>query len=100
MFFYGQPTCTTSCPAAITPMNAATINADVFAPYSSMTSGGAFVMHGALVIGQFTANNNFTFTYQTPTNGGGGSGSASTFYPSAHQECIASTTVGGTSGPC
>jgi Tfp pilus assembly protein PilX len=92
LYFYGDPGCTTSCPAAISPMNAATFNADIFAPYSSMTSGGAFTMEGALVIGEFTANNNFTFTYQAPTSSGGsGSGTVVPFYPQAHEDCVAST---------
>lgn len=102
LYFYGDPGCTTSCPAAVTTantgggtngMNAATINADIFAPYSSMTSGGPFAMTGALVIGAFTANNNFTFTYQTPAGSGSGSSSNVAFYPQAHQDCIASTTA-------
>jgi hypothetical protein len=95
IYFYGEPGCTTStpCPAAISPMNAATVNADIFAPYSSMTPGGAFTMDGALVIGSFQANNNFTFTYQAPSSSGSGSGSGSTvsFYPQAHEDCVSST---------
>lgn len=92
LYFYGDPGCTTSCPAAISPMNAATFNADIFAPYSSMDPGGAFTMDGALVIGSLTAQNNFTFTYQAPTSSGSGGGSGTTvsFYPQAKEDCVSS----------
>jgi hypothetical protein len=95
LYLYGDPGCTTSCPAAISPMNAATFNADVFAPYSSMSAGGAFTMDGALVIGQFTANNNFTFTYQAPSSSGSGSGSGTnvSFYPQALEDCVSTPTT-------
>lgn len=94
LYFYGDPGCTTSCPAAVTNMNAATYNADIFAPYNSMDPGGAFTMTGDLVIGQLTAQNNFSFTYQAPSSSGSGSGSGSTtsFYPQAHEYCSASAT--------
>jgi len=80
-------------------MNAITIDADVFAPDSSITSGGPFTMTGALTIGDFTANNNIAITFQAA--GGSGSSSApATFYPSAHVSCIPSSTPGGTDGAC
>jgi hypothetical protein len=101
-YFYGDPGCTTSCPLLISPLNTATIYADIFAPYSSTGQlGNQFTMTGALVIAQIQANN-FTFNYQAPGSTGTGTGGATTtgFFPSAHQECVSSTTSGGTTGPC
>jgi hypothetical protein len=92
LYFYGDPGCTTSCPAAISPMNAATINADVFAPNNSMTAGGAFTMTGALVVGAFTANNAFNFTYQAPSGNSSGGGSYTDYFPAAQTICTPSST--------
>jgi hypothetical protein len=90
--FYGEPGCTTSCPAAISPMNAATINADVFAPNDSMTAGGAFTMTGALVVGAFTANNAFNFTYQAPNASSSGAGSYTDYFPASQTICTPAST--------
>ena len=98
LYFYGQPGCTTSCPNDFSPTSQ-TLTADVFAPYSSSTPGGAFTMTGEMVIGQMTTNNLITFNYQAAT--GSGSGSAYTaFYPTADSTCVPSSTLGGTTGTC
>ncbi len=98
IYFYGQPGCTTSCPNEFSP-NSQTLNADVFAPYSSSTPGGSFTMNGEMVIGQLTANNVLTFTYQAASGGGSGSSNTS-YYPTADATCVPSTTTGGTTGTC
>jgi hypothetical protein len=98
LYFYGQPGCTTSCPNEFSP-NSQTLNADVFAPYSSSAPGGAFTMTGDMVIGQMTANNVITFGYQAPSGSSSGS-TNTTYYPTADATCIPSTTLGGTTGTC
>jgi hypothetical protein len=90
--FYGEPGCTTNCPAAISPMNAATINADIFAPNSSMTPGGAFTMDGELVVGALTANNAFNFTYQAARSSSSGSGSYVDYFPAVQVICAPAAT--------
>jgi Tfp pilus assembly protein PilX len=86
LYFYGQPGCTgTSCPPAITNMNATTMVADVFAPNSYMDPT-SLTLDGALVVGDLTDQGALTATYQQPSSSGSGSGS-STFYPTATAVC-------------
>ena len=89
VYFYGQPGCTTACPNDFSP-NSQTMTADVFAPNSSSTPGGAFTMTGALVIGQMTANNLLTFNYQSSSLTSGSSTNTA-FYPSANAVCVPGT---------
>ena len=98
LYFYGNPPCTTSC-ASTFAVNSQTYDADVYAPYSSMTvaAGGTFT--GVAVIGEVTANGALTVTYQGPS-GSGSTGSTATYYPAAHTNCIPPATAGGTSGAC
>lgn len=98
--FYGTPGCTTACPSAITPINGVIITGDVFAPNSQMAPT-SLTMTGAMVVGYMpnTNSNSLTFTFQA-TASGGGSGTYASYYPSAHANCIPSTTTGGTAGAC
>jgi Tfp pilus assembly protein PilX len=85
LYLYGQPGCTTSCPPAITNMNATTMYADVFAPNSYMDPT-SLTLYGALVVGDLTDQGALTATYQQPSSSGSGS-SSSTFYPTATAIC-------------
>jgi Tfp pilus assembly protein PilX len=88
MYFYGDPSCTGSnCPNDFSP-NSNSITADVFAPYSSATTGGNVSWTGALVVAYLTANNAFNFTYQNPGNGGGSGSTNTVFYPQAQSTCV------------
>jgi len=98
LYFYGDPPCTTSC-ASTFAVNSQSYDADVYAPYSSMTVAGGGTFTGVAVIGDLTANGALTVTAQGPS-GSGATGSTATYYPAAHTDCIPPTTAGGTSGTC
>jgi hypothetical protein len=98
LYFYGDPPCTTSC-ASTFAVNSQSYDADVYAPYSSMTVAGGGTFTGVAVIGDLTANGALTVTAQGPS-GSGATSSTATYYPAAHTDCIPPTTAGGTSGTC
>jgi hypothetical protein len=89
LFFYGDPNCNSSstCPQELSPNNNA-ITADVYAPYSSATTGGTVTWTGALVIGYMTANGALNFTAQAPSAGGGSGNQNTIFYPASQSTCV------------
>lgn len=87
LYVYGQPGCTISCPPNLDQNNLTVTNAQIFAPYSSMTVKNNFTMTGDLVVGELSMSNNATFNY---TSASGGSGSRTYYFPAAHQICNSS----------
>jgi hypothetical protein len=89
IYVYGNPACSASslgsCPG-VTSTNAFTGNADIYAPFSTLTAADGWTLTGAISVGYVNSTNTVTINY--PTSGAvPASSSSSTFYPTATAIC-------------
>jgi|GEM_PF-4115947 hypothetical protein len=62
------------------------------APNNSMDPGGAFMMTGALVVADLTAQSAFNFTYQATSSGASGTGTYADYFPAFQTTCAPAST--------